>query len=232
MKLPHLLSSVFHLFLPNPCLGCGKPLSTQSNILCLLCDSKIAVTPFHLHTINYVTEKFVGRANIVNGASMTLFSKHGMMQHLMHQLKYKSKKEIGIYLGEKYGKILSELDDYSKIDCIVPVPLHDKKKEIRGYNQSEYFAIGLSNRMQKPVLVNGLVRLNLKESQTRKKRLERWKNVESDFDCLNETSLENKHILLVDDVLTTGATLDSCITILNQIKGTKVSIATIAVVMN
>jgi ComF family protein len=232
MKLPHLLTSVFYLFFPNPCVGCGKQLSTQSSLLCVLCDSKIAITPFHLFSINYVTDKFVGRAKIEHGASMTLFSKHGMMQHLLHQLKYNSKKEIGIYLGEKYGKILSIQNDYASIDCIVPVPLHDKKKEIRGYNQSEYFAIGLSNAMQKPVLANGLVRLNLKESQTRKKRLDRWKNVASDFDCLDEAALENKHILLVDDVLTTGATLDSCITILNQIKGTKVSIATIAVVMN
>lgn len=207
-------------------------MSVKSSVLCLICDSRISITPFHLHPINYVSEKFVGRAVIQFGTSMTLFSKHGIMQHLLHQLKYNGKKEIGIYLGEKYGKILHQQIDYSSVDCIVPVPLHDKKREIRGYNQSEYFAIGLSNRMQKPVVPNGLVRLNLKESQTRKKRLDRWKNVETDFDCINESELENKHILLVDDVLTTGATLDSCISILTQIKGVKVSIATIAVVMN
>ncbi|MEN9522484.1 MAG: hypothetical protein RL065_861 [Bacteroidota bacterium] len=232
MKLPYLLSSVFELFFPNPCLGCGKPLRSNTEVLCLICDSKIIVTPFHLHPTNYITEKFIGRAKIHFGTAMTLFAKHGIMQHLLHQLKYKNKKEIGIYLGEKYGKILFIQNEYSKVDCIVPVPLHDKKKEKRGYNQSEYFAIGLSNMLKKPVLSSGLVRLNLKDSQTKKRRLDRWKNVESDFDCLNETELENKHVLLVDDVLTTGATLDSCITILNQIKGVKVSIATIAVVMN
>jgi len=198
----------------------------------MICDSAISITPFHLHNNNIVTEKFLGRAKINLGTSMTLFSKHGMMQHLLHQLKYNGKKEIGIYLGEKYGEVLFQKSKYSSIDCIVPVPLHKRKKEIRGYNQSEYFAIGLSNIIHKPVLADGLVRLNLKESQTRKKRLERWKNVESDFDCLDEDALKNKHILLVDDVLTTGSTLDSCISILNQIEGVTVSVATISVVIN
>ncbi|MFM2224921.1 MAG: hypothetical protein RJA07_1123 [Bacteroidota bacterium] len=232
MKPTAILSSAFHLFFPNPCIGCGKPLHAGNKVLCMICDSNIAITPFHLHTVNYVSEKFMGRAKIEYGASMTLFSKHGMIQHLMHQLKYNSKKEVGVYLGEKYGSILATQHNYMQVDCIIPVPLHDKKLEIRGYNQSEYFAIGLGNLMQKRVIAKGLVRLNLKESQTRKKRLERWKNVESDFDCLNEEPLKHKHILLVDDVLTTGATLDSCISILNQIEGVKVSVATIAVVMH
>ena len=223
--------NVFHLFFPNPCLGCGKQLFNGEEILCMVCESELHITPFHQHQYNFVSEKFVGRAKVENATSMLLFAKEGMVQHLMHLLKYQNKPEVGIYLGKKYGELIKKESAYQHIDCIVPVPLHEEKKAKRGYNQSEYFAIGLGEAMNTPVLANGLKRLNLKESQTRKKKFERWKNVEHDFDCLDESLLENKHILLVDDVLTTGATLDACCSVLNQIKNVKVSIATIAVVM-
>ncbi len=224
--------NLFHLFFPNPCLGCGKQLFKGEEVLCMGCESQLHVTPFHEHQQNFVSEKFVGRAKIENATSMLLFAKEGMVQHLIHLLKYQNKKEIGIFLGKKYGKLLAQEQDYSMIDCIVPVPLHAAKKIKRGYNQSELFADGLAETLDITVFADGLKRLNLGESQTRKKKFERWKNVEHDFDCPNELVLENKHVLLVDDVLTTGATLDACCSVLNQIKGTKVSVATIAVVMH
>jgi ComF family protein len=229
--LKNNFENLYHLFFPNPCLGCGKQLHRSEEVLCLVCESELHITPFHEHQHNFVSEKFVGRAKVENATSMLLFAKEVMVQHLIHLLKYQGKTEVGIYLGKKYGKLLSKESAYQQIDCIVPVPLHATKKEKRGYNQSEYFAIGLAEALMKPVFADGLKRLNLKESQTRKKKFERWKNVEHDFDCPDELLLENKHILLVDDVLTTGATLDACCSVLNQIKNVKVSIATIAVVM-
>ena len=229
--LKNNFKNLFYLFFPNPCLGCGKQLFSGENVLCMVCESELHITPFHEHQQNFVSDKFIGRAKIKNGCSMLLFAKEGMVQHLIHLLKYKNKTEVGIYLGKKYGKLLAQEFSYSTIDCIIPVPLHAAKKIKRGYNQSEYFANGLAEALMKPVFADGLKRLNLKESQTRKKKFERWKNVEHDFDCPDESILKHKHILLVDDVLTTGATLDACCNVLNEIEGVKISIATIAVVM-
>ena len=146
----------------------------------------------------------------------------------MHQLKYKGKKEIGVYIGKLYGEDLKKSPFYSNIDVIIPVPLHPKRKRRRGYNQSEMFARGLAEVFAKPYDIKTLVRTFASETQTKKSRFRRWENVKEIFALKNYQHLINKHILLVDDVVTTGATLEACAAMLLNIPGVKVSIATIA----
>jgi len=146
----------------------------------------------------------------------------------MHQLKYKGKKEIGIYTGKLLGDHLKKSVFYSDIDVIIPVPLHPKRMRKRGYNQSEMFARGLAEAFAKPYDIHTLVRTYASETQTKKSRFRRWENVKEIFALKDHQHMINKHILLVDDVVTTGATLEACANMLLQIPGVRVSIATIA----
>jgi len=159
---------------------------------------------------------------------MYFFAKGGKVQHLLHLLKYKGKKEIGEYIGKIYGEDLKKSLFYSDIDVIIPVPLHPRRKRKRGYNQSEIFAKGLSESLVKPYDTRTLIRTYASETQTKKSRFRRWENVKEIFDLKDHQHLINKHILLVDDVVTTGATLEACASMLLKIPGVKVSIATIA----
>jgi competence protein ComFC len=151
---------------------------------------------------------------------------------LVHLLKYKGRKDIGIFIGEKQGHLLKYSPFFNTVDLILPVPLHKKKLMQRGYNQSEQFAIGLGKAMKVPVNPYILYRKRFTETQTRKSRFKRWQNVSEMFALKDPLILENKHILLVDDVITTGATLESCITVLATIPGIRISIAAIAVTMH
>jgi ComF family protein len=185
-------------------------------------------TDFHLEKDNPVSILFWGRVNISYAASYYTFHKGSQFQKLIHKLKYHNKKEIGIVLGRHFGESLKKSAFFKDVDLIIPVPLHPKKEKIRGYNQAHMIAIGLGQSMQKPIETENLIRLVHTESQTRKSKLERWKNVDRIFDIRSTDSLCNKHILLVDDVVTTGATLESCAHAILKAEGAKVSIATLA----
>ncbi len=161
-------------------------------------------------------------------SSFLFFSKSGKVQHLIHQLKYCKKPEIGVYLGKMFGKELSKSPCFQDIDVIVPVPLHTKKIKKRGYNQSEQIAIGLSETMRIPVDTTSFIRSVLTDTQTRKSRFSRWENVKDVFAVSELHTLSNKHILLVDDVITTGSTMEGCVRKLTKIEGTRVSLASLA----
>jgi ComF family protein len=165
---------------------------------------------------------------VYSASAFYSFNKEGRVQRLIHQLKYKGKKEIGFFIGKQYGVELKSSPDFNTVNTIIPVPLHPEKLKKRGYNQSEYFAKGLAAIMNTEINTTTLVREKANESQTKKSRYERWKNVEFVFQLKTTAALEGKHILLVDDVITTGATLEACANVLQQIKGVKISIATIA----
>lgn len=228
-NLQNYFDDFLQLLYPELCNCCGKKLVRGEKVICLKCEHDLFFQPFHEAADNWVTQRFYGRVPIENGAAMFLFTKGGVVQHLIHQLKYKDKKEVGDFLGELYGRMLMKEEAYRKVDIIVPVPLHPEKLKKRGYNQSEHFARGLSKEMKKPVVANVLHRLTLKESQTRKKRMARWTNVDSDFYLKKSDSISGKHILLVDDVLTTGSTIDACSQALLTAKDVKISLATIAI---
>ncbi len=231
MSPSEFFESLYHLLYPSICQGCNRKLLKGERVLCLQCENALKILPLYTQTNNVVEQKFYGRVNIQRAASMFVFVKHGLLQHLIHQLKYKSKKEIGIYLGEKYGALLKTQTDYATIDCIVPVPIHPERKVSRGYNQCDLIAEGLSKSLNIPVYDSIIFRKTHKESQTKKSRKERWKNVAGDFYAPELSKLAHKHVLLVDDVITTGATLDACANLLLQSTEVKVSIVTLAVVI-
>jgi len=223
-----MLKDFLSLVFPKVCSACGRSLYRSENCICTFCHYKLPQTNYHMHAQNPVAKLFWGRAPVNAAASYYSFSKGGKVQHLVHQLKYRGKKEIGITIGKFYGAELRGSDLFQGVNCIVAVPLHEKKLKQRGFNQSEVFAEGLASSMDVKHDKESLVRVRASETQTRRSRFERWKNVESIFEVKNKTALEGRHILLVDDVVTTGATLEACAQVLLQVPNTTVSIATIA----
>lgn len=227
--LSNYLYDLLGLFYPNLCLACEKNLPPGQKILCIRCNYSLPKTNYHLELENGLTERFWGRLPIETGAALFHFVKGGKVQQLIHELKYNHKRDVGIQLGEWYGSMLKEQSSYQDIDLIVPVPLHIKKEHRRGYNQSALFAEGLAKRLGKPWKKDALMRRDASKSQTKKGRMERLENVMHAFQLNKAKSLEGKHILLVDDVLTTGATLEACGQKLLSIANTKLSLATIAI---
>jgi ComF family protein len=220
------------LFFPVTCVSCGKSLYKNENNICTYCLYHLPKSNFHLTNDNPVAKIFWGRINIQSAAAFYTFNKGGNVQQLIHQLKYKGQQQVGISLGKLYGYELRNCPDFNSVDVIIPVPLHAKKQRKRGYNQSVCFAEGLAETMQLAIDSTILFRSAASETQTKKTRFTRWKNVESIFYVQNEQQILNKHILLVDDVITTGATLEACAQALLNVKGVKVSVATIAYASN
>ena len=224
-----LFRDFFSLIYPNNCLACGNNLFRNEHIICTSCLFHLPKTNYHLENDNPISQTFWGRTKINTAAACYFFTKAGKVQHLVHQLKYKGKKEVGIYIGELYGKELMNTQSFGKTDVIIPVPLHPKKEKKRGFNQSEVFAIGLSSSMNVPIDTSSLIRVFASETQTKKTRFKRWENVKEIFSLQDAEKLKNKHILLVDDVITTGATIEACANLLNTIEGVTINIASIAV---
>jgi ComF family protein len=213
------------LIFPEVCLVCGNKLVNQEKYLCTNCLTDIPRTRFHSDPENIIQQTFWGRVPLKYATSFFYFTKGSRYQKLMHSFKYSQKKEIGLVLGQLLGAELKKhWEDLP--DIIVPVPLHPKKLKKRGYNQSEWIARGLSLTLQAPVDNEILIRTIANPTQTRKGRFDRWKNVASIF-AINKT-VANRHILLVDDVITTGATLEACAQTLLTMENTEVSVTTLA----
>ena len=227
-SLKNIFSSTLHLFYPHVCTGCGSDLLQQDNLLCLRCINNLPHTNFAQHNNNPVEKIFWGRIPITAAHSEFYFSKEFLIQHLIHQLKYKNNTAIGFYLGELMGKTLSNSNRFNNIDYLIPLPLYPYKEHKRGYNQATIICNGMSDVMNIPVLNGNVIRQKFTETQTRKHRTERWENVEGSFKIKNAELLKGKNILLVDDVITTGATLEACGSIVLQTEGIKLYIATLA----
>jgi ComF family protein len=185
-------------------------------------------TDFHLHLDNPASRLFWGRTRVQAASSCFYFHKGSRVQHLIHGLKYKGRKDPGLFLGHMYGEVLKNQEIFSTIDLVVPVPLHPRKLRKRGYNQSEVIAHGMARGMGLSMNTKGLVKITATETQTRKSRFSRWENVKEVFTLVDKPVFENKHILLVDDVITTGATLEACANTILMAAGARVSIATLA----
>jgi ComF family protein len=221
-------SGFLQLFFPEICVTCGDKLLNQEKYICLKCLFDLPRTDFHKIQGNRVEQQFWGRVKIEHAASYFYFRKGSRYQKIIHYLKYKGLKELGEEVGKHFGYDLAEAENFSEIDVIIPIPLHPKKLKKRGYNQSEWIAKGLSSGLKKPVDNNNLIRVVETSTQTKKSRFERWKNVEGIFKVQQPDLLKNKHVLLVDDVVTTGSTLEACAVELLKIPEIKISIATLA----
>ena len=222
------IEDLFSLIFPRICACCGNSLWKHEEIVCTSCKYHLPKTGFHLERDNPVARVFWGRVPIESAAAYLYFNKGSRVQQLVHQLKYKDRKDVGIWLGKQYGHLLRYSPFFDHVDLIIPVPLHKKKIMKRGYNQSEQFAIGLSESMKIPMEARILVRGKHTETQTKKSRFSRWENVKDIFLIEYPEKLTGRHVLLVDDVITTGATLESCLQCLLNVTGTRASVATIA----
>lgn len=223
-----LFDDLISLFYPRLCAGCNTSLVKGEEVLCLKCLADLPRTNYHFYPENPVFQIFTGRVNITLATSFCRFDKGGRLQHILHQLKYNGNCEVGFKMGILFGYDLIQNSFYQDIDAIIPVPLHPKKEKKRGYNQSAEICKGLTESMNRPVIQGNLVREVHTASQTRKGRFERWENVSGIFDVKNKALFTGKHLLLVDDVVTTGATLEACCEPLLKIPGVRVSIATLA----
>ena len=228
MSLKTLFNDTLHLFYPHVCTGCGSDLVSESNLICLKCISILPQTNYALHANNPIEKIFWGRIPLVAAHSEFYFLKESLVQELIHQLKYKGNKDIGFYMGEIMGKSLLESNRFKTIDALIPLPLNTAKEHKRGYNQAAIICDGMSAVMNIPVIKNVVFRQRFTDTQTKKHRTERWQNVADSFVIKDPGKLRGKHLLLVDDVVTTGATLEACGATMLSVDGVKLSIAALA----
>lgn len=221
------LKDFISLFYPEVCLACGEGLAEKEEFVCTTCLYKLPKTDYHNQLLNPMYKAFYGRAEIKAAAAYGYYTKGGVLQELVHEFKYNGKKGLATSFGKWYGAELKKVSTFSELDFIIPVPLHPTKLRSRGYNQSACFAEGLSKTLDVPVLPDVLKRTKNTETQTNKSRFSRWENVKDVFALDNKEQIENKHILIVDDIVTTGATIEACINVLNAASVASVSVASI-----
>ena len=225
-----LLVDLVALFFPRPCLACREPLVAGEAHLCTACRADLPYTDYHRlpPADNPLARRFWGKLPVRHTLSYLRFVRHGRVQHLLHQLKYRGQAGVGRALGQLYGAELAAAGLGPEFELIVPVPLHRRKLARRGYNQAAAFATGLAAALPCPSAPHALRRTEHTASQTRKGRAERWLNVATVFEVADPAAVAGRHILLVDDVLTTGATLEACAAALLAAGARTISIATIA----
>jgi ComF family protein len=216
------------LFFPELCAACGTPLYKNESAICTSCIYHLPVTNFHGDPTNKFCKQLWGRFNFKHASSFVFFRKGDRVQNIIHQLKYNKRPEVGFRMGQLYGTVLKDCKIWDNPDLIVPVPLHPTRLKQRGYNQSESFADGIASVLSVPVINDILIRREYTKTQTQKSRFGRYENLRSAFLCRQPEAFANKHILIVDDVMTTGATIEACCLTLSEIENLEISISTIA----
>ena len=222
------LHSILNLFYPRVCAACGESLLKDEETVCLKCRYLLPKTGYELNPDNPLAQTFYGRVKFHAVTACFFFAKSGKVQHLIHELKYKGNKDAGVFLGQQLGETIKDAPLFQGIDYLIPVPLHPKREKQRGYNQSLMIAKGINEVTGIPIGDKYLIRAVNTATQTKKSAEERYKNVKDIFEVRFPEELEGKHILLIDDVLTTGATLESCAHQLENISGIVISAATAA----
>lgn len=220
--------SITDLFFPHYCLGCGTDIINNGQIICLRCHQQLPVTNFQHFADNPVEKIFWGRMPLFAAASHFYFSKKSVLQQLLHQLKYKGNKEVGFALGEMMGAAFIQSSRFSKADGLIALPLFPSRERKRGYNQAAVICQGFSSASGIPFVEGAVSRKKFTHTQTQKNRIERWQNMEGRFEVVQKEALINKKLILVDDVVTTGATLEACGQELLKVTGVQLGIATLA----
>ncbi len=224
-----ILNDLLGLIFPRICIVCGDKLIQDEEYICLKCLLHLPRTNFHLHAKNRMEQLFYGRVPVEKAYAYFEFRKGSNYQKILHQLKYKGQKELGEFLGKRFAAELLQSGIFPQIDLICPVPLHPKKEKKRGYNQSFHIAKGLSAQFGVPVIKDNIRRIIQTGTQTKKSRFERWQNVEGIFEVTDPQLFDGKHLVLVDDVITTGATLEACISAILSCSSAKISVLTLAI---
>lgn len=224
-----IFEDILNIIFPKVCCVCERGIKKNEELICFRCRSNLPKTKFLNDTDNELLDRFYGRLKLNFGFSYLYFYKSGITQKLLHQFKYKSYPEIGVLLGKWVGHELLKSKICKHVDIIIPVPLHPRKERKRGYNQSQYFAKGISEITNIPTDFKTLARTHYDESLTHKTRIRRWKSIEHAFRVVNKKNIGNKNVLLVDDVITTGATLEACGNQILQRGAKSISVVTIAI---
>lgn len=222
------LKDFLYLFFPKICITCKENLLNNEYVLCTICKHDLPLINDNTYINKKLTSIFFGKTNVNTVKSFLYYRKEGKVQQLIHNLKYKNREDIGYFLGKWFGHLLKEQQTFTNIDYIIPVPLHPRKLKLRGYNQVTQFGISLSNILNIEYKPKVLIRTSTSKTQTLKQRFERFSNINTKFKLVDTQFFENKHILLIDDVITTGATLEACCNELLKTKNITISIATLA----
>lgn len=227
-KIVEYLSDFWFLLFPKNCEACGRALTRNEEVLCLECLFELPRTHFCNNLENPIMQMFTGRMRLERATALFSFQKGSRYRKLLHSLKYHHKPEIGVFLGKELGAEMLNSGNFSDVDYIIPVPLHPNREKKRGYNQSERIGSGISEVTKVPVLTGVLIRNVETQTQTKMNKEERWQNVSGKFVLTDSEILKGKHVLLVDDVITTGATTESCGSVLLGVEGLRLSIAVLA----
>ena len=224
-----MFNYLINLFFPKVCAGCHTILISNETVLCTTCRHEMPLTQYHLDPKNEAVKKFYGKIAIEHASALLYFNKKGIVQELIHNLKYRGHEEIGTVLGNWYVEDLKELVLETPFDMVIPVPLHTKKFRERGYNQVTTFGKAVAQGLNIDYDGTVLYRKKYSKTQSKKNLAGRSDNIENIFDVITAEENQNKHFLIVDDVLTTGATLEACARALLKIPGAKISIVCMAI---
>ncbi|WP_298155176.1 phosphoribosyltransferase family protein [Flavobacterium sp.] len=224
-----MLKILINLLFPKVCCGCKSLLLQHEYVICTVCRHELPLTEFYNNPENEVVKKFYGRLPLEHASSFLYFHKKGIVQEMIHSLKYRGHEEIGTVIGLWYGEDLTSVLRNAQIDLIVPVPLHKKRMRQRGFNQVTTFGKALAQKLQVDYNTGILIRKVYSETQSKKNLVQRAYNTEHVFDVIDTEHHHNRHFLLIDDVLTTGATLEACGRAILKIPGAKLSIVTMAI---
>tara|TARA_R110002073_G_scaffold279535_5_gene443700 strand:- start:10203 stop:10880 length:678 start_codon:yes stop_codon:yes gene_type:complete len=224
-----MVKNLLNLFFPKVCYACRNLLVDQETYICTDCRHNLPVTNYHFNNDDTVKKVLYGRVKLENATALLQFQKKGMVQHLLHGLKYKGYENIGVFLGKWLGEELKTIEAYGNIDAVVPVPLHKRKQRKRGYNQVEKFGLEIAKALDVEYIDTVLIKTTSTKTQVFKERIARWNNNNEVFSITNHNTIANKHILLVDDIITTGATIEACANVLLNAKNVKISLATMAI---
>lgn len=226
--LTSYLKDVAHLIFPHHCEGCGTDVLQDEQLLCAECLHQLPETNYFSITGNTTEKMFYGRMKVEQAGAGYYFTKESLVQHLIHQLKYKGNKDVGFYLGKLIGQKLKESARFDNVDILVPLPLNPKREFKRGYNQAAVICEGMAEVWEKPIAKDAVIRTIFTETQTHQDRVHRWQNMDGVFAVENEKAIKGKHVLLVDDIVTTGATLEACGAAILQVQDVSLSVATAA----